>query len=132
MIKLRNKIGAEFFAPMHSKSSELSMPKLQAFTTAMEIFTLSKTFPKEETYSLTDQIRRSSRSVCANLAEAWRKRRYAASFISTWDSRLEIKPQESLSSTAFLPIAVSSSVLGIAQTSQPHVRRNKIASARPV
>jgi four helix bundle protein len=39
-------------------------------------------FPKEETYSLTDQIRRSSRSVCANLAEAWRKRRYPASFVS--------------------------------------------------
>lgn len=44
--------------------------------TAMEIFEISKTFPVEEKYSLTDQIRRSSRSVCANLAEAWRKRRY--------------------------------------------------------
>src|SRR5438876_7372648 len=54
----------------------------KAFTTAMEIFTLSKTFPKEETYSLTDQIRRSSRSVAASLAEAWRKRRYEAAFIS--------------------------------------------------
>ena len=39
-------------------------------------------FPKEETYSLTDQIRRSSRSVCANIAEAWRKRRYEAAFIA--------------------------------------------------
>ena len=48
----------------------------------MELFDLSKSFPKEETYSLTDQIRRSSRSVCANLAEAWRKRRYEAAFIS--------------------------------------------------
>lgn len=48
----------------------------------MQIFELSKAFPKEETYSLTDQIRRSSRSVCANLAEAWRKRRYEAAFIS--------------------------------------------------
>src|SRR5258706_9231377 len=45
-------------------------------------FELSKAFPKEETYSLTDQIRRSSRSVCANLAEAWRKRRYEKAFIS--------------------------------------------------
>src|SRR5213080_71844 len=53
----------------------------KAFTTAMDIFTLSKAFPKEEAYSLTDQIRRSSRSVCANLAEAWRKRRYEAAFI---------------------------------------------------
>jgi four helix bundle protein len=54
----------------------------RAFAAAMELFELSKSFPKEETYSLTDQIRRSSRSVCANLAEAWRKRRYRAAFIS--------------------------------------------------
>src|SRR3989449_10216618 len=54
----------------------------KAFATAMDLFELSKSFPKEETYSLTDQIRRSSRSVCANLAEAWRKRRYEAAFIS--------------------------------------------------
>lgn len=49
-----------------------------AFEAAMKIFELSKKFPVEEKYSLTDQIRRSSRSVCANLAEAWRKRRYEA------------------------------------------------------
>jgi len=49
---------------------------------AMEIFSLSKTFPVEEKYSLTDQVRRSSRSVCANLAEAWRKRRYKPAFIA--------------------------------------------------
>ena len=54
----------------------------KGFDTSMSIFHLSKAFPKEETYSLTDQIRRSSRSVCANLAEAWRKRRYEAAFIS--------------------------------------------------
>ena len=54
----------------------------KAFDIAMQIFEYSKSFPKEETYSLTDQIRRSSRSVCANLAEAWRKRRYEAAFIS--------------------------------------------------
>ena len=48
----------------------------------MEIFRLTKSFPKEETYSLTDQIRRSSRSVSGNLAEAFRKRRYPKSFIS--------------------------------------------------
>ena len=54
----------------------------KAFDAAMEIFELSKSFPKEETYSLTDQIRRSSRSVCANIAEAWRKRRYEAAFIA--------------------------------------------------
>jgi four helix bundle protein len=54
----------------------------RAFAAAVEIFECSKGFPKEETYSLTDQIRRSSRSVCANLAEAWRKRRYPALFRS--------------------------------------------------
>jgi four helix bundle protein len=53
-----------------------------SFDIAMKIFEISKGFPKEETYSLTDQIRRSSRSVCANLAEAFRKRRYPKSFIS--------------------------------------------------
>ena len=53
-----------------------------AFNAAMEIFGLSKGFPIEEKYSLTDQIRRSSRSVCDNLAEAWRKRRYKAAFLA--------------------------------------------------
>jgi four helix bundle protein len=54
----------------------------KGFDAAMCVFEMSKKFPKEETYSLTDQIRRSSRSVCANLAEAWRKRRYKAAFIA--------------------------------------------------
>jgi four helix bundle protein len=53
-----------------------------AMAATMKVFQLSKTFPTEERYSLTDQIRRSSRSVCANLAEAWRKRRYEAAFVS--------------------------------------------------
>jgi four helix bundle protein len=53
-----------------------------AFTQAMEIFTVSKSFPKEETYSLTDQVRRSSRTVCTNLAEAYPKKRYPANFVS--------------------------------------------------
>ena len=53
-----------------------------AFSAAMEIYEISKHFPKEETYSLTDQIRRSSRAVCSNLAEAWRKRRYETAFVS--------------------------------------------------
>ena len=52
----------------------------KAFEAAMQLFEHSRKFPKEETYSLTDQIRRSSRSVCANLAEAWRKRCYPAAF----------------------------------------------------
>ncbi len=54
----------------------------KAFDVAMQIFEFSKKFSKDETYSLTDQIRRSSRSVCANMAEAWRKRRYEAAFVS--------------------------------------------------
>ncbi len=54
----------------------------KAFDAAMEIFEITRTFPKEERYSLTDQIRRSSRSVCANIAEAWRKRRYRAVFVN--------------------------------------------------
>ena len=63
------------------RHQELQVCK-KAFDLAMQIFTVSKNFPKEETYSLTDQIRRSSRSVCANLAEAWRKRRYHAAFVA--------------------------------------------------
>ncbi|MFY7988992.1 MAG: four helix bundle protein [Flavobacterium sp.] len=54
----------------------------KAFSLAMEIKNLSDSFPKEEKYALTDQIRRSSRSVCANMAEAYRKRRYVNHFIS--------------------------------------------------
>ncbi len=60
---------------------ELEVYKL-AFDVAMRIFEISKRFPKEETYSLTDQIRRASRSVCANTAEGWRKRRYEGAFIA--------------------------------------------------
>ncbi|MFY9308678.1 MAG: four helix bundle protein [Bacteroidia bacterium] len=52
------------------------------FDLAMKIFEVSKTFPKEETYSLTDQVRRSSRSVCTNLSEGFRKRLYPAHFIT--------------------------------------------------
>ena len=54
----------------------------EAFDAAMRIFECSKGWPKEERYSLTDQIRRSSRSVCEQIAEAWRKRRYIAHFRS--------------------------------------------------
>ena len=53
-----------------------------AYTLAMKLFELSKEFSNEERYALTDQIRRSSRSVCANLREAWTKRRYPAHFVS--------------------------------------------------
>lgn len=66
---------------MNSGFKDLLVYK-KAFSLAMEIFEISKTFPKEEVYSLTSQIRRSSRSVCSNVAEGYRKRIYEAHFIS--------------------------------------------------
>ena len=54
----------------------------KAFDLAMDIFNVSKSFPKEEIYSLTSQIRRSSRSVCSNIGEGYRKRQYEAHFVS--------------------------------------------------
>jgi four helix bundle protein len=73
-----------------------------AFETAMEIFELSKVWPKEERYALTDQIRRSSRSVCANIAEAWRKRRYVSHFIS----KLSDADSEAAETQAWLDFAL--------------------------
>lgn len=61
------------------KHTELQVYQ-RSFAAAMSLFQLSKKFPPEEKYSLTDQARRSSRSVSANLAEGWRKRRYPAAF----------------------------------------------------
>jgi four helix bundle protein len=61
--------------------NELEVYQL-AMDSAMRIFEDSKLFPAEERYSLTDQIRRSSHSVCANISEAWRKRRYPRAFVS--------------------------------------------------
>ncbi|WP_111685441.1 four helix bundle protein [Winogradskyella tangerina] len=54
----------------------------KGFDLAMAVYEISKSFPREETYSMTDQIRRSSRSVCANIAEAYRKREYVKHFVS--------------------------------------------------
>ncbi|MFZ4397456.1 MAG: four helix bundle protein [Kiritimatiellia bacterium] len=73
-----------------------------AFEAAMEIFELSKTWPKEERYSLTDQIRRSSRSVCGQVAEAWRKRRYTAHF----RSKLTDADSEAAETQAWLEFAL--------------------------
>src|SRR5450756_2103338 len=67
---------------MQIKSAKDLIVYQKAYALAMEIFRVSKGFPVEERYSLTDQIRRSSRSVCANIGEAWRKRRYPAHFAS--------------------------------------------------
>ena len=79
----------------------------QAFDAAMRIFELSKAWPMEERYSLTDQIRRSSRSVCGNIAEAWRKRRYTADFIS----KLANADAEAGESQAWLDFALRSGYL---------------------
>jgi len=65
----------------YKKINETKVYQL-AFALAMKIYDISKKFPKEETYSLTDQVRRSSRSVCSCLAEAHRKRLYEAYFVS--------------------------------------------------
>ena len=62
-------------------AKELDVYK-RGYQLAMEIFELTRTFPSEEKYALTSQIRRSSRSVCLNLREAWAKRRYEAHFVS--------------------------------------------------
>ncbi len=79
----------------------------RAFTAAMEVFRLSKQFPVEEKYSLTDQIRRSSRSVCANMAEGWRKRRYAAAFVS----KLNDSEGEAAETQSWIQFAVESEYL---------------------
>jgi four helix bundle protein len=67
---------------MQIKSAKDLIVYQKAYALAMEIFAVRKPFPPEEKYSLTDQIRRSSRSVCTNLREAWAKRRYEAHFVS--------------------------------------------------
>jgi four helix bundle protein len=71
-----------------------------AFETAMQIFELSKKFPVEERYSLTDQIRSSSRSVCANMAEAWRKRRYESAFVAKLNDCVRVASPKELSEAA--------------------------------
>src|SRR6266702_2561309 len=67
---------------MQIKSAKDLIVYQKAYALAMEIFEVSKGFPAEEKYSLIDQIRRSSRSVCTNLREAWAKRKYEARFVS--------------------------------------------------
>ena len=74
-----------------------------AFHSAMEIFEITKLFPIEERYSLTDQIRRSSRSVCSNLAEAWRKRKYKAVFVN----KLTDSMQEASETQSWLEFSVA-------------------------
>ncbi len=73
-----------------------------AMDATMEIFEITKRFPPEEKYSMVDQMRRSSRSVCTNIAEAWRKRRYRAAFIA----KLNDAESEACETEVWLEIAV--------------------------
>ena len=75
------KLGVAMGTERINSAKDLRVYK-KAYALAMEIFNLSKSWSKDEKYSLTDQIRRSSKSVCSNLREAWAKRRYEAHFIS--------------------------------------------------
>lgn len=87
--------------PRINSVRDLEVYKL-AFQTAMEIFEITKQFPSEEKYSLIDQIRRSSRSICSNLAEGWRKRRYKAAFIN----KLSDASQEAAETQTWLEFAL--------------------------
>jgi len=79
----------------------------RAFAAAMTVFRLSKEFPSEERFSLTDQIRRSARSVAANISEGWRKRRYSASFVN----KLNDSEGEAAETQTWLQFAVESEYL---------------------
>lgn len=94
----------------------------QAFGCATRVFELSKRFPKEELYSLTDQIRRSSRSVCANVAEAWRKRRYEKHFCST----LNIAEAEAAETQVWIQFAVEAEYLDRAAATELYSQYDQI------
>ncbi len=100
---------------------ELEVYKI-AFNTAMTIFAISKNFPAEEKYSLTDQIRRSSRSVCANLAEAWRRRRYKGSFLS----KLNDAEAEAAETQVWLKFAVKCQYLDVETGRQLYSQYNQV------
>ena len=95
-----------------------------AFEAAMKIFECSKKFSVEEKYSLTDQIRRSSRSVCANLAEAWRKRRYKAAFVA----KLNDCEAEAAETQVWLKFAVKCNYLTVEQGQELYGTYNQVLS----
>jgi four helix bundle protein len=90
----------------------------------MKIFELSKKFPQEEKYALIDQIRRSSRSVCANLAEAWRKRRYKAAFIA----KLNDCEAEAAETQVWIKFAVKCDYLDVLQARELYATYNQVLS----
>jgi four helix bundle protein len=88
----------------------------------MEVFEHSKQLPREETYSLTDQLRKSSRSVCSNFAEAWRKRRYQAAFVA----KLSDAEGEAAETQVWLRFAVQCGYLGPAVGSSLHQEYDRL------
>ncbi len=93
-----------------------------AMDAAMRIFDLTKGFPPEEKYSMVDQMRRSSRSVCANIAEAWRKRRYPKSFVS----KLNDAEGEAEETRVWLEFARRSRYMVEAEVAELHDEYDKI------
>lgn len=83
----------------------------RAFATAMQAFEMTKTFPSDEKYSLVDQIRRSSRLVCTNLAEAWRKQKYIAVF----KNKMTDSMQEASETQSWLEFSLACNYINEAQ-----------------
>lgn len=94
----------------------------KSFDSSMQIFQLSKRFPKEEVYSLTDQIRRSSRSVSANISEAWGKRKYIKSFVS----KLTDAEAEARETQTWLEFSMSCQYLSISEFKELKENYNQI------
>lgn len=99
---------------MAAKSVKETTVYKKSFELSMEIFRISKSFPPEEKYSLTDQIRRSSRSVCICLLEAYRKKRYLAHFVS----KVTDSDMENSETSGWLDFALSCSYISKIQHSQ--------------
>ena len=95
---------------------------MNAMDVAMEIFEFTKGFPPEEKYSMVDQMRRSSRSVCTNLAEAWRKRRYKAAFIA----KMSDAESEACETEVWLEIAVRCEYLDVEKSERLNDRYEQI------
>lgn len=99
------------------------MAYVKGFSLAMEIYQLSKSFPKEEKYSMTDQIRRSSRSVCANLVEAYKRRRYRDYFIS----KLNDSETENAETQVWLEFALACCYISKEKYDELTGRNNEVA-----
>jgi len=106
-----------------TRHTELDAYK-RAFGLAMKVLQCSKAFPKEERYSLVDQVRRSSRSVCANVAEAWRKHRYQAAFVS----KLSDSEAEAAETQVWLQFAVECEYLDRDQARTQYTEYDEVIS----